>query len=337
MAALAPEQQPVAEQVLRGGIPAVRTAIHLERERAAAEGRAAPNSDALLAMAEAILPKLKAADWRDRAEAAAKAPTDITLRDLRAVVTGADVARDEESRVLAVTLRDALEQRVSALRTEWTNEIVHHLDEGRAVRALRLSGRPPEPSTKLPDELVTRLTETASQAMAPDAPPDRWVSLLEAVASSPVRRSVHPVGLPGKPSAELLRAAHQHSARIPALVPMLGISIPPPPPRRPAPPTATSSPNASRRSASAPDGQSSPSAPDESSEELGEATVESSAEPVEAGVDPVEASGEPVEANPEPTESIEVPSEGPGATEEVSNAGGDEGATEMLGEGIPAD
>ena len=232
LAALPPEQAPVAEQVLRGGIPAVRTALHLERERAAAEGRAAPNSDALLAMAESILPKLKAAEWLDRAEAAAKAPGDITLRDLRSVVTGADVARDEESRALAATLRAALEGRVTALRTEWTEEITRHLDEGRIVRALRLSGRPPEPSTRIPDELTTRLGDSAGAAMAPDAPADRWIALLEAVAASPVRRTVHPAGLPAEPGAELLRAAHQQSARIPALVAMLGISIPPPPPRR---------------------------------------------------------------------------------------------------------
>ena len=71
MDSLPPEQQVVAEQVLKGGIPAVRTALHLEREKAASEGRPAPNTDQLIAMAEELLPRLKAAEWRDRAEAAA--------------------------------------------------------------------------------------------------------------------------------------------------------------------------------------------------------------------------------------------------------------------------
>ena len=65
MEALAPEERPIAEQVLRGGIPAVRTALHLEREKALAEGRPVPNTDELIAMAESLLPRLKAAEWRD--------------------------------------------------------------------------------------------------------------------------------------------------------------------------------------------------------------------------------------------------------------------------------
>ena len=120
MASLPPEQQPIAEQVLRGGIPAVRTALHLEREKAVAEGRPVPNTDQLIAMAESLLPRLKAAEWRDRAEAAAKDVDEISLRDLRSVVAGADMARDDESRALAASLREALDRRVDALRSEWT-------------------------------------------------------------------------------------------------------------------------------------------------------------------------------------------------------------------------
>jgi hypothetical protein len=229
MASLPPEQQPIAEQVLRGGIPAVRTALHLEREKAAAEGRAAPNTDQLIAMAEELLPRLKAADWHDRAEAAAKDPDSISLRDLRSVVAGSDAARTEETRSLAATLREALERRVGAMRTQWSDEVAKHLDDRRVVRALRLAARPPEPAARLDGELSQRLTDAASQAMAPDTPPDRWIALIEAVAESPVRRAVKPVGLPPEASPEIRQAAYQQSGRIPALATMLGISIPPPP------------------------------------------------------------------------------------------------------------
>lgn len=242
LGSLPPEQVPVAEQVLRGGIPAVRTAIHLEREKAAAEGRPGPNADALVEMAEELLPRLKAAEWRDRAEAAARVGDDVALRDLRSVVAGADVARDEESRQLAATLREGLERRVTAMRDEWVTEVTRHLDEGRVVRALRLAARPPDPHSRLPSALADRLSEAAGQAMAPDTPPDRWAALLDAVAASPVRRSVHPAGLPAHAGPDLLRSAHQQSGRVPALAAMLGITIPPPPgpargaPRRPPPP-----------------------------------------------------------------------------------------------------
>ena len=237
MASLPPEELPIAEQVLRGGIPAVRTALHLEREKAVAAGRTAPNTDQLIAMAEALLPRLKAAEWRDRAEAAAKDIEEVSLRDLRSVVAGADTARDDETRTLAAGLREALDRRVDAQRARWSEEVANHLAENRVVRALRLAARPPEPAARLDPKLSEQLGEAASQAMAPDTPAERWLALLDAVAASPVRRSVKPVGLPSDPSPELRRATHQQSGRIPALAAMLGITIPPPPvpvaPRRP--------------------------------------------------------------------------------------------------------
>ena len=233
---LSPEQRPVAEQVLRGGIPAVRTALHLEREKAETEGRPAPNTDQLIAMAEDLLPRLKAAEWRDRAEAAVKAAEEISIRDLRSVVAGSDVARDEETRNLAATLREALDRRLVALRAHWSDEIAKQLDEGRVVRALRLSARPPEPAAKLDDDVSKRLAESAGESMSAGAPADLWLALLDAAVASPVRRNITPAGLPDD-APEVRQAALQQSSRIPALATMLGVSIPPPPVRKP--PAAT--------------------------------------------------------------------------------------------------
>ena len=229
MDSLPPEQQAVAEQVLRGGIPAVRTALHLEREKAASEGRPAPNTDQLITMAEELLPRLKAAEWRDRAEAAAADADAISLRDLRAVVAGADVARDDETRALGAQLREALERRVTGLHQEWAAEINAHLDDNRLVRAIRLSSRPPDPAARLDAELSQRLADAAGRAMSPETSADRWASLLEAVAASPIRRNVQPAGLPIDAPADLKRAAHQQSGSIPALAKLLGVTIPPPP------------------------------------------------------------------------------------------------------------
>lgn len=226
---LPPEHRPIAEQVVRGGIPSVRAAIHLEGEKAAAEGRPAPNADALLGIAEQLLPKVKAAEWRDRAEAAAKLADELPLRDLRSILDGASSARDDEARDLAANLRETLERRVEALRTGWIDEIQSNLVETRVVRALRLSARPPDATTRLPADLATQLTEAAGKAMSADTPSERWAAMLEAVAASPVRRQVKPGGLPADATEALLQAARQQSGRIPALAPMLGISMPPPP------------------------------------------------------------------------------------------------------------
>jgi hypothetical protein len=215
----------------------VRTAIHLEREKATAEGRPAPNADSLLAIAEELLPRLKAAEWRDRAEAAAKISDNLALRDLRSVVAGGDLARDDETRQLAASLREMLESRLTSMREEWVQEISTQLQEGRVVRALRVAARAPEATTRLSAEQAEALSAAAGAAMSPDTPPDRWIALLEAVAASPVRRSVTPVGLPAEPGAALLNAAQQQVGRIPALSALLGISMPPPPgPTRPAGP-----------------------------------------------------------------------------------------------------
>ncbi len=226
---LPPEQQAIAEHLLRGGIPAVRTALHLEREKAQSEGRAAPNSEELLALAESLLPRLRAAEWRDRAEAAVAEIDNISLRDLRSVVAGADLARDDETRALGAQLREGLERKVAKLHSDWAADIVAQLESGKTVRAVRLSGRAPDPSARLDSELAARLTEAASSVLGPETAPDLWAAMLEAVAESPIRRSVQPTGLPAEASPELKRAAHQLSGSIPALAKLLGITIPPPP------------------------------------------------------------------------------------------------------------
>jgi hypothetical protein len=230
LAALSPEQQPVAEQLLRGGVPAVRQAIVTQNKAAKESGQPEVNAEKLLAIAEELLPQLKAAEWMDRAEAAVEHVDEIGTRDLRSVVATADAGgRDDRGRELATTLRDALTRRVEAERTRWLTDLTSALDEGRLVRALRISARTPDPGTRVPAELATRLTEAASAAMAPDASAERWLTLLEAVAASPVRRSVKPLGLPAEPGEEVLDAARKAAGRIPALAPMLGIPMPPPP------------------------------------------------------------------------------------------------------------
>jgi hypothetical protein len=241
---LSPEQRPIAEQVLKGGIPAVRSAIDAQNEQARAADLPEVNGEALLSIAEELLPRLKAAAWRDRADAASAAVDDISLRDLRSVVAGADtVARDDESRLLARTLREALERRVAKLREQWVEEITKALDEGRLVRALRVSAHPPEPTARFPADLAIRMSEAAGEAMAPDTSTERWTTLLGAVADSPVRRMVKPHGLPRDPADSVVQAARQASGRVPALAGLLGIQMPPPPgpprPHSPRPPRPT--------------------------------------------------------------------------------------------------
>ena len=232
---LPPEQRPIAEQVLRGGLPAVRQAVDAQNAEARAEGKPEVNAGPLIGIAEELLPRLKTAEWLDRAEAANEHADEISIRDLRSVVASADTAgRDESTRRLASSLREALDRRLGAERERWLGEVTSALDEGRLVRALRIAGRSPDPAARIPAELASRLSDAAGAAMTADVAPDRWATVLDAVAASPVRRSVKPVALPAEPGEELLTAARAAAGRVPALAAMLGIDMPPPPgPARP--------------------------------------------------------------------------------------------------------
>ncbi len=232
LAELRPEQVPVAEQLLRGGIPAVRQAIAEQNTQAKAEGKPPASSDALLAMAEQLLPAVKLADWKDKGTAAQSAGRDLRLRELRSVVAASrTVNLDDEGRALAKALQDSLEHRVTALRDEWVARISNALDQDRVLDAVRASVRAPEPGTRCPAELAVRLAASAGAAMTAETDPDEWTALLEAVVESPVRRTVKPVGIPATEAAQ--SAARNAAGLVPALAKLLGLRIPPPPPRRP--------------------------------------------------------------------------------------------------------
>jgi hypothetical protein len=228
LATLGPEQLPVAEQLLRGGIPAVRKAI-AEQE---ATHRGVPvNAVGLLSIAEQLLPAVNLASWKDRAAAAQLEGEKLLLRDLRAVVTASrTVNLDDEGRAMARALREVQEKRVSAIRDEWLRSIESAIEGGRVVDALHTVQHPPEPGTRLPAELAVRLAEAAGAAMTATTPGPEWLSLLDATVESPVRRTVKPAGIPDTPVA---REAARHAAGlVPELAKLLGLRIPPPPPRR---------------------------------------------------------------------------------------------------------
>ena len=231
LAALRPEQIPVAEQLLRGGLQAVRQAIETQNTSNKAAGKPPVASDALLGMADELLPAVRLADWKDRATVAQTTGKDYRLRELRAVVAASrTVNLDEEGRAMAKALQESLDQRTTALREEWLARITNALNDGRVQQAVEASIRPPEPGTRCPAELAVRLAASAGEAMTADLAPEDWMRLLDAVVASPVRRTVKPVGIPDDEVAK--QAARNAAGAVPALAKLLGLRIPPPPPRR---------------------------------------------------------------------------------------------------------
>lgn len=226
--ALAPEEQVIAEQLLRGGVPAVRQAVEKQNEAAKAEGRPQVKADALLAVAERLLPALRVAEWRDRAEAAVADLDELDLRDLRSVIVAADsAAKDDETRALADQLRAGLTRRVEAEQQAWLAELAETLGDGRVVRALRLSSRPPKAGAPLPADLATKLAEAASAALTADTLPDRWSTVLDALSFSPVRAQVVPASRPEAPSEELVTVITTFASRLPRVAEAFGITPPP--------------------------------------------------------------------------------------------------------------
>ena len=231
IAALPEDQQPLARILVRDGVPGVRSAI--ETQNAAAEAVNEPGipAELLLKLAERIHPNLRTADWRDRAESALAGVDDVDLRDIRSVVVAAETAaRGSEDRELADRLRDALTARVDREHTAWIGEVTSALDEDRVVRALRLSSRPPKAGSPLPSPILDRLAAAAEASLTSDTGQDRWATVLDAVALSPVHQRVTPAGLPEEPTEQLLDVVKRVSMGVPSIAASFGIE--PAPPRR---------------------------------------------------------------------------------------------------------
>ncbi|MFV1990188.1 MAG: hypothetical protein ACC652_05560 [Acidimicrobiales bacterium] len=224
VAALPPEEQPIAEQVVRGGIPAVRKAIDEQNERARKEGLPEVNGEPLITIAERLVPKVHSAEWRDRADSALVLVDELDLRDLRSVVVAADdAAKDVEARELAQQLRTALTSRVESEHQKWLDEIRSTLAEGRVVRALRLSSRPPKAGSPLPTDLATDLTQKAGEALGAEISQQRWGTVIDALAFSPVRNGVHPAAYPKEPGEELTGMLKKGASQLPEIAAHYGI------------------------------------------------------------------------------------------------------------------
>ncbi|MDH5238133.1 MAG: hypothetical protein OEW85_11015 [Acidimicrobiia bacterium] len=302
--ALPEVQRPIAEQLLRGGIPALRQAVDKQNEVAKAEGKPLVKADPLVGLAEQIYPALRTAEWRDRADAAMAGIDEVDLRDLRSVVVAADTAaRDDETRALASDLREALLRRVDAEHNNWLSEIAGTLADGRTVRALRLSSRPPKAGAPLPTDLAARLAAAASEGLAADTGQERYATVLDAVAFSPVRTLVTPAAVPDKPGTELIEAVTRLSSRIPQVAGLFGIEP------SEAPSSARRRPKRSSRTGGAKPIPPPPPAADTAAERPAPASTAEHPEPTAEPAGEADVASPPADPSPEVYEATAPPSE----------------------------
>ncbi len=238
LATLAPEQLPVAEQLLRGGMPAVRTAVAEQNKNASAQGRPTIDATTIERIAEDLLGRTTLALWKDRATGAIGAGRELRLRDLRAVVTSAKtVSLDEEARAQLKELQVALTARLEHLRTVWNEKLEAAVAAKNVKEALSLVARPPDMSTRVSGDMAARVVAITSEALTAEQDPVLWKEIVTLTIDTSIRRNVKPAGIPDDESCKAL-AVHNAGA-IPELAKLLGMKVPPPPPptrivRRPA-------------------------------------------------------------------------------------------------------
>jgi hypothetical protein len=204
----------------------VRSVIDRYNEQARAEGRPALSSDPLVSISERLLPYLRAAEWRDRADAALAGVSEVDLRDLRSVVVAADAsARDDETRALAEQLKQGLSARVETEHAAWLDELRQLVADERVVRALKVSSRPPKAGSPLPGDLAATLVAAASASLTADTGSDRFIAVVDALAASPVRAQVAPQGVPERGRDDITKAVKKLADR----VPRVAAAVTPPP------------------------------------------------------------------------------------------------------------
>ncbi len=228
LADLPEAQRPVAERALQGGIPAVRQAVQEQNARLKAEGKEEIPAAGLIQMAEQLLPKLRVAEWLDRAVAAKADLAELALPDLRSVVAASEdpvVVRDESTRALAAELKLALTTKQESELLLWLDDITAAIGVGRVVRALKLSSLPPKAGVRFPAELATSLADAAMASLTADAMPDRWVAVLEAAAFAPVRALIKPTSAPTQISDELSSTIKRLAPALPQIAALFGIEV----------------------------------------------------------------------------------------------------------------
>ncbi len=229
LAALPEDQRPIAEVALQG-MAAVRTRLAEENQKLVEAGKPVMPEAGVTKMAEELLPKLRVADWLDRAEAAQRQMDHLDLRDLRSVVAaGADpiVARDESTRSIATELQAALVRKQEEELALWLEDVAAALGVGRVIRALRLSSQPPKAGFMFPPDLAHRLATAATESLQPDDSPDRWAAVMEAAAFSPVRSLVVPTTPPSEINDDLRKTALRLGPLLPQMAALLGVEVPP--------------------------------------------------------------------------------------------------------------
>ena len=196
LAELRPEQIPVAEQLIKGGIPSVRQAIQEQNTRARAEGRPEVTEAPLMAMAEELRPIINLATWKDRASVARNTGKDTPLRELRSIVASASTVTLDDEGTEMLTVAADQSDRAGHRPPRALGRAHHHVPRrgpgGRRRACLDPPARSRPPASRPNWPCACRTPP--GRPCRPTSPPADWLALLEVVVECPVRRTVKPAG-----------------------------------------------------------------------------------------------------------------------------------------------
>jgi hypothetical protein len=297
------------------------------------------NDFTLVKLAEDLLPRLRVAEWRDRAEAAQRQIEHLDLRDLRSVVAAANdpaVARDETARPLVDEMKAALVTKQEQELLLWFGDVDAALAVGRVVRALRLSSQPPKAGVPFPADIAQRLADSTNASLAPMDSPDRWIAMLEAAAFSPIRHQISPARKPDTVNDELTATVKRLAPALPQVAALFEIEVDP---DAPMPKPLRQNPRTRGAGKGGPAKQRADRPKKPAKKAQAKAPRSGDSTPSES--DETAATERPVESEPSVTEAPEAPAEpttsGPADSggEEPSAPAADEGTTDMA-ESSPA-
>jgi hypothetical protein len=124
-------------------------------------------------------------------------------------------------------MKQALVVRQETEIRNWLEDIATATKVGRVVRALRLSSQSPKAGYPFPPGLATELVDATVAGMTVDAPSERWITLLEAAAFSPVHGKVLPPAVPTVISEDLLKTVTRLGPLMPQLAALFGVMVDP--------------------------------------------------------------------------------------------------------------
>ncbi len=228
MESLSVQEKPIAEFLVKGGLPAVRAAIKKQNEEAKANNMPEVTETGLISIAEKLLPQIRRVQWEDRAASALLAGSRCPVRELKSLLASSD-PKDESIKEQVNNLKSLVKTVVEEQVQQWKTDLKNKAENGEIKEALELLASPPDRTAKIEATLLELIVNYTNEKLRDEVEPDHWIEIIEMIASSSLRTKITVEKIPFDATGATVACAKKFSGFIPSLAPLLGLKIPPPP------------------------------------------------------------------------------------------------------------